>query len=487
MRTWQFASFISDRWQVSPKLTVNLGLRWELFPGPTPSYPGGLSNYDPASNTLVLAGLGSNPMNMGVKNRLTYFAPRTGIAYRLRSTTVIRAGFGISFNTPCTDQTCETFNYPVRSNNVYQPLNSGSYTPAILPDGRTASFELGFPAPVAVPIPADGIIRNPDPNSVYVVTPRDLKAPYVESWNLAVQHALPFNLVLDVAYVGSHGVGMPASVDLNAGRVIGAGGQGRPLYPRTASTTQWFQGFSSTYHALQTKLDRKFRSGLQLTTALTWQKAMAFQSGDDGGLLFYVGTNRNYARTDFDRTLSLTQSYVYQLPVGKGQRWAHSGAAAAVVGGWQVSGLLTATTGTPMTVSANSAALNLPGTTQTADQVAPLQVLHGINLGNPWFSTASFKQPVGAVFGTSGKNIFDGPGLFRLNLSLFRIVALRESVKLELRGEAINATNTAQFANPNTSLTAGTFGYVTSTLSSGAGVNGVGGGRALQLGVKVSF
>jgi hypothetical protein len=108
--------------------------------------------------------------------------------------------------------------------------------------------------------------------------------------------------------------------------------------------------------------------------------------------------------------------------------------------------------------------LNAPGNTQTADQIAPVQLLHGINVGNPWFSTASFAQPTGVAFGSSGRNILSGSGLFGLNL-----------------------TNTPQFANPNSSITSATFGDVTSTLGSGTGVNGVGGGRAVELGVKVTF
>jgi hypothetical protein len=123
-----------------------------------------------------------------------------------------------------------------------------------------------------------------------------------------------------------------------------------------------------------------------------------------------------------------------------------------------------------------------------------VQILHGINVGNPWFSTSSFAQPTGVRFGTTGRDILSGPGLFALNLSLFKHFKIRERFDLELRCETYNSTNTPQFQNPgvsgsppNASLTSPTFGDVTSTLSSGTGVNSTGGGRAVQLGVKLSF
>ena len=129
----------------------------------------------------------------------------------------------------------------------------------------------------------------------------------------------------------------------------------------------------------------------------------------------------------------------------------------------------------------------------TANQVAPVQLEHGINTGNPWFNAASFSQPTGIAFGTTGRNIMSGPGLFALNASLFKTFKVCECATIELRAETFNLTNTAQFNNPTTSgtnqasITSSTFGYVTSTLGSGTGVNGTGGGRAVQLGVKVTF
>jgi hypothetical protein len=459
-------------------------LRWEIYPPPTPQFKGGFSNYNFTDNTLVIAGIGNNPLNMGLKTNWKYLAPRVGIAYRLTEKTVIRSGFGLSY-TPFPDNNW-AYNYPVRANNQYNQLNGVTYLPAAYPDGSLATFERGFPAPQPIVVPSSGIITNPDITSAYTIIPLDYKNPAAIQWNFAVQQALPLRLVIDVAYVGNHGVRTPAAVNLNAGQVIGLGSKGQPQYPRTADSTQYFQGFSSSYNALQVKLDRAFTGGLRITTSFTWSKAMDVQSGDDGGLFFFVNKQRNYARADFDRTLNYVQSYIYQLPFGRGKRFLTQNFAGRIIGGWQVSGILSARTGTPLTIEANDA-LNLPASKQTPNQIAPVTILHGINVGNPWFSKNSFATPSGQTWGNMGRNVFSGPGLFGLNVSLIRRISIRERYELQLRADSLNVTNTPQFNNPQTNMTNNNFGYITSTLSSGTGVNGTGGGRVVTGGVKLTF
>ena len=493
--TWFFA-FGGDKWQVSPKLTLDLGLRWEFYPPGTPHFPGGFSNYDPYANQLVIAGVGGNPMNLGMQTHYKYFAPRLGLAYRLTEKTVIRSGFGISY-TPFQDNTY-AYNFPVRANNAYNTSaapGANGYGPAVLSDGVTpASFQVGFPAPVPVVIPSNGIITPTGTlaSSNFDVIPKDFKNTYVESWNLAVQRSLPGHFTMDVAYVGNHGVRTPTNVNLNVSYTLNSGNAGDVFAPRTQSYTERWRGFSSSYNALQVKFDRRFFAGLSITTSFTWQKGMSMQTGDDGNLLWFINPQRNWARTDFDRTLNFVQSYVYQLPFGPGKKLLSHGLASKTIGGWQLSGILTMLTGTPFYITANGGALNTPGETQTANQVAPVQILHGIGPGNPWFSTASFTQPVGAgVFGTSGRNILSGPGMFRIDLSMFKTFQITERFKMEIRGESIDLTNTPAFSNPNGSCCSSNnanFGVVTGTINSGSGVNGVGAfGRALQLGAKLTF
>jgi len=483
-RAWQIFSFVQDKWVVTPKLTVDLGVRWELYPPGVPQFKGGFSNYNPTNNTLVIAGVGGNPSNLGMENHLNYFAPRLGAAYRIKNSTVLRVGFGMSY-TPFPDNTY-AYNFPIKQNNQFQPTGVG-FGPAVLANGQTATFQAGFPAPTPAVVPSNGIITNPDPAQQYFVIPTGFKNPYVESWNAAIQQALPSHFTLDIAYVGNHGVRSVAQANLNAATVVGLGTRGQPEFPRTATTSQYFQGFSSSYNSLQVKLDRRFTSGLLVTTAFTWGKGMSFQTGDDGALTYYINQHRDYARSDFDRTLSFVQSYVYQLPFGHGKPWVTSGPSAAILGGWQLSGVLSLLTGIPVNISYSASGLQAPGNGNSPNQIADVHILHGINTGNPWFSTSSFAPPAPLVFGSVGRNSISGPGLFGLNFALFKTIRFSDRLSLELRGEAFNFLNTPQFANPGGTLGNSNFGFVTNTLGSGTGVNGVGGGRAVQLGAKMIF
>jgi len=489
LRAWEFFAYAGDKWQVSQKLTLDLGLRWEFYPPATPPFPGTFSNYDPTTNNLVIAGVGGNPSNLGMITRYKYFAPRLGIAYRLDDKTVIRSGFGISY-TPFPDNTY-AYNYPVRSNNFYTNVGDG-FAPVLLPNGQQATFQQGFPAPVPVSVPSNGILPAGGSllsQSEFTIN-KNFKNPGVYTWNFAIERALYKGVTLDVAYVGLHGVDTAAQWNLNAPTSqLGGGTASEPLnmaFGKTAGDTLYWDGFSSSYNALQVKVNRRSAT-FNLTTSFSYQKAMDYQSGDDGGLDWYINVRRDYARADFDRKFVFVQSYVVSLPWGPG-RTQLQGPLKYVAGGWQFAGILTLDSGTPIgTVGASGSSLNTPGETQTANQIAPVTYPKGINVGNPWFSTASFNQPTGVAFGTSGRNPFSGPGLFAINASLFKNIQIRERFNIELRAESFNVTNTPEFSNPSTSITSSTFGYVTGTIGSGTGVNGTGGGRAVQLGAKFTF
>ena len=329
-RQWWIFSFVNDKWQTSPKLTLDLGLRWELYPPATPAVKGGFSNYDSTNNQLILAGVGGNPSNLGMKMRWGYLAPRTGFAYRATDQTVIRGGFGFSY-TPYPDNSY-AYNYPVRSNNAYNPLSS--YQPAVLADNVTVpTFQAGFPAPVPVVIPSNGIIETNTPLLVaqnYNLIPTNWKNPYAMSWNVAIQQALPGQFSFQLAYVANHGVDIATNQNINLPSVYGGGSASEPEYNlpnplpgatlhRTASTSAIFLGYSSNYQSLQTQLIRHFVNGLATTTAFTWAKGMNYQSGDDGGLTFFIDQQRNYAPADYDRKLNFEESFTYELPIGKGR------------------------------------------------------------------------------------------------------------------------------------------------------------------------
>ncbi len=279
------------------------------------------------------------------------------------------------------------------------------------------------------------------------------------------------------------------------------------------------------YNGLQVKVDRRFATGLSITSSFSWQKGMAFYNGgdDDGFYGFYLNGQyqRNFAVNDFNRTVEFVQSYVYQLPFGKGKQFLNSPSRVVdkIIGGWQVEGVLTVMTGLPFTVTYSSTYLNLnQGGTNTAEQVVQnVPILNGINTasngGSPWFNPAAFAPPpcqsatptaacpTGAAdqirgaaqqVGSVGRNSMTGPGFFGLNAALAKNTQFGERLAMQLRLETVNTTRTPQFANPNggcCTANNANFGYVTGTLSSGSGsVNsGTGAPRSVQLGVKFTF
>jgi hypothetical protein len=510
-RQYWFFAYAGDKWQVSPKLTLDIGARWDFYPPATPKIAGGFSNYDPINNQLVEAGVGSNPSNLGMTTQYKYFSPRTGFAYRATESTVIRGGFGISY-TPYPDNSY-AYNYPIRANNSYGLTGSSPYTAAVGVDGvTTATFQAGFPAPVAIAVPANGIIPTNTSFLVaqnYLVVPQNYKNPYVESWNVVVQQALRGNMSLQLAYVANHGVDISTNQNINLPKTYGGGNASEPEYNcagcpsnlhRTASSSIIFLGNSSNYQSLQVQLTRRMSHGLAFGSALTWGKGMGYIGGDDGGLSFFADPRRNYAPTDFDRTINFEQSFTYELPFGHGQAHMNSGILAETLGGWKLSGTFSAVTGTPFTVQTNGANLNTPGTTQTANLTGPYVVTHATGSGAHWFNPSAFSTPVGCPalpapcpspgVGNTGRNQFRGPGYIQDNFSLFKTFGLWRESSLDARIEAFQLSNTPQFSNPGAGncCTASSFGQVTGTLGSGQGsVNGTGGGRSLQASARITF
>lgn len=504
-RQWWFFAFASDKWQATSKLTLDLGVRWEFYPPATPKIAGGFSNYDPVNNNLVIAGIGGNPSNLGMQTRYRYFAPRTGFAYRLTDETVIRGGFGISYM-PFPDNNY-AYNYPIRANNAFNPGGSSPFTPALLNDGvTTATFQAGFPAPVPVVIPSNGIIPANTPllkNQAYFYIPLNFKNAYAESWNVVVQQALPGDISMQLAYVANHGVDISSAQNINLSRTFGGGPANQPeniAFGRVAATNQYFLGFSSNYQSLQVSLNKRFSNNLAFTSAFTWGKAMGYiantgiaGSPDDGGILFYAGDlRRNYAPLDFDRTLNFAQTFTYGLPFGKGHSMLNSGVGAVVLGGWQLSGIISVVSGLPFTVSTNGANLNTVGTTQTAQLTGVYHVTHAVGAGTHWFDPSAFSVPSGQ--GNTGRNQFRGPGYVQDNFSIFKSFNFYRETSVQARFDAFQLSNTPQFAfntnnsNTNNCCTAASFGQITTTVGSGQGaVNSIGGSRTLQASVKFMF
>ncbi|MGH9404829.1 MAG: carboxypeptidase regulatory-like domain-containing protein [Terriglobia bacterium] len=487
-RQTQLFFYVNDKWQVDPKLTLNLGMRYELYPPATPHFPGGFSNYDPNNNTLVVAGIGGNPLNIGMQSRWHDFAPRFGLAYRISDKNVVRGGFGVSYE-PFEDNTY-AFDFPVKQNNAFNQLSS--FGPALYPNGTPVTFEQGFPPPLVATVPSNGIIPANTPlliNQNYDVINLHYLDPYIQSWNIAYERALPGKLMLDLAYVGNRGVHIPVQYNMNAvtdPADLGLGSAGQPefvAFGRTASSTLRFAGETSDYNALQVKFDRQFANGLSITSSYTYGKSLGYaeENGENSsGLTYYIDQRRNYAPTDFSVLHTFVQSFVWDLPVGKGYSLLNSGPVSRVVGGWEISGILSLTSGGMMNFGCTCQSLNAPGNGQSPWQLGPIYKLGGVDT-QPWFTSNSFADPTKLfgkpTFGNIGPYSMAGPNYFNIDTALYRSFRLTERFNLELRTDWFHSTNTPQFSNPGTTFGSSSFGFIT----------GAGGGRSIDVGAKLIF
>jgi hypothetical protein len=502
IRNWYFALFANDKFQVTPKISFTYGLRWEDYRAPTPNRPGGFSSYYPADNTLRVAGIGSNPLNMGLVNNFHYFAPRTGITYRLNDSTVVRGGFGISY---VPFKTLPIFtNYPITTAVTYLPTGTSSFTPAVLNDGVTvATFQQGFPAQASPTVPSSGIIPVTSAliSNAFTVLNTHSRAPMAYSYNLAVERSFGSDYSLDVAYVGNHASRITIPYNLNHPTYYGGGTASLPEFitiGRSSSTAYDWIGVTSNYNAFQAKFTKRFTHGLSLFSAFTWAKALAYGGGEEisQGYYFYLNIRRNYAPVSFNQRRNYEQTFTYELPVGRGHKYFNSTVGDVFLGGWKLSAMFSVVSGLPFTATASASTLNTPNETQTATLTGKLQHPHGIGVGHNWFNPAQFSQPSGCTttpctnpgLGNTGINEFTGPAFFQNNFSLVKTFATYREISTQLRIDAFQLTNTPQFGLPNSTITSSTFGQISTTVGSGEGsANGIGGGRALEAGLKIMF
>jgi Carboxypeptidase regulatory-like domain len=487
---WHQGYYFRDRWEAHRNLTVTLGLRWEYHPWF--SRPNsGPERYDPATNQVYIGGLGGQPQNVGMTVSHKLFAPRVGLAYRLGQKTVIRTGFGISIDPMPLVRTARG-DYPAVVNQDYFGLNS--YQAA----GPIAN---GIPT-FTGPDTSKGVVPLPLSATTLTFNSGEFKRGYIESYNFLVERELPWQMVGSVAYVGTHTINQAIVLNVNAAPP-GTGTAGRPydiLYGRAVDTSLYTNLGPAKYNSLQTQLDRHFAAGILVKASYTYGKAMNWTSDSGGSLAFNTPSMlwHNWAVADFDRTQTFRLAGVVEAPFGRGKRWFDHGAAATVLGGWQINSIFSKYSGLPFTVTASSASLNAPGNSQTADQVVPtVTKLGGIGVNVPYFDPLAFRPVTTARFGNTGLDILRGPGVTNLDTGLFRNFSLSERWKLQVRAESFNLTNTPHFANPsanvsNLSLNSngtirslGNFMAVTSTAT--GSTNAEGAARNIRLAVRITF
>jgi Carboxypeptidase regulatory-like domain/TonB dependent receptor len=480
LRSNFYGLYIQDRWAVRPRLVVNYGVRWEYLP--LPGRPGrGPEYYDSTTNTQLICGYQSVPRDCGIEMPKLGFSPRLGVAYSLSNTLVIRAGYGLARDPYDIGPRGLRVNYPDMVGQNYQGLNT--FMPY-------ENWALGIP-PIVPPSLGNGILPVGATTVAHTI-PRNFHRGYIQSRNLTIQKEFPNNLMLEASYVGTLDVHQIMQTDLNAGQVLGAGIAGENLYTqwgRTATTPEYAPIGTMNYNALQVRFQRRFAHGYSLGAGYAWSKAIGNSSDIESSPLVEATAYfaKNHGVLSYDRTNILHITGSWELPFGAGKQWANSGFLSVILGGWQTNGIFTAMSGLPFSVTASGTSLNMPGSTQFADQVAPVKYLGGHGPGHPWFSTSSFAAVSQARFGTVNPFSLRGPNLFNLDASIFRDIPIVENVRFQFRAEAFNLSNTPHWGLPGANVSsAGSFGIITGTDASYLGRSGTD-QRLFRLSGKISF
>src|SRR5258708_2185832 len=333
--------------------------------------------------------------------------------------------------------------------------------------------------------------------STNTLQPGTFRRGYIESFNLTVQRELGGGFVLQTGYVGTRSIRQALSYfDENAGLIPGAGANGRPFfikYRANVSRNFFIPMATNRYDAWQSNVTKGMSHGLFLTTSYTGSKAIGINAGNsDSGLRFYVPSqySKNRAVSDFDRTNSFVTALNWELPFGKGRRWANSGPPSWILGGWKLNPNIAWYSGMPFIVTADNSGLGAPGNTQVADQVtADVAQLGSVG---QFYDKSAFIPVVcptpangctTARFANLGLNALPGSQLFNMNLGICREFSLTERSSLQLRGEALDLTNTPPLAQPNASVsTPSNFMTISSTITTATAQQ-----RVMRFGLRLSF
>jgi Carboxypeptidase regulatory-like domain/TonB dependent receptor-like, beta-barrel len=447
LRESTYSFYARDIWQVTSKLSVNYGIRYEYQPYATHDHFGGL-NYDPNTNLTYIGGMGGVPSNAYVDVGSGQVVPRLGVAYRITDRTVVRAGFGMTTDPERYEDTINF--YPATISEQFTAPNS--YAPA-------GSLDAGIPAFTGPDI-SKGKIALPSNVGTAAYTMK-INRGYIVSYNFTVQRNMGAGFDAQLAYVGNHGVRLLAVQNINAagpGEGV-AGGLIDQLWgnPNSIGLNTPFNG--GNYNALQAQLKRRVH-GAEMGIAYTYSKAIDYTDAETSGLTWnwVPMLGRNRALAGFDQTHNFQLWAVYGLPFGQGQRWVEQGVGGAILGGWTFSPILSRMSGTPFTVTSSGASLDAPHNTQTADQVlSNVAILGGHGPNQPYFDPNAFAPVTAVRFGATGRNILRGPGSFSLDASLARTFTLHESFKLQFRADAFSLTNTPNFGNPGANVSSAKF------------------------------
>ena len=490
--------FVQDDWKVTPKLTVNLGLRYEIQGGWS-EVAGRYGDFDPtllnpATNTLGAMRFGKNGVNDLQAPDYHVILPRLGFAWSMANNWVLRGGAGI-YSYGWSIDTYAGGAEGVGTNSHGSLTQTANVTPVFVL-GQASYANLNYVGPSTAPSSFNG-----QGVSYY---PYHTPVARNYQWNLSLEHQFGGGFFMQAAYVGSHGTGLSFPIDLNqiptnllAASIASPNNQALRPYPQFSSISANLYNGISNYNSAQVTFSKRLSYGLQFDINYTWSHLLDDQDSSgwgsrDGGQVYQTSYNpsANYGPSNFDIPQMFKGDFSYQLPFGEGRAFMNKNSVLnAFLGGWQLSTVFTLESGTPYTV--------VVGTNNNSGALAGNwypNVVGNPNLSTPslaeFFNVAAYAIPAPGTFGDSGRNTLRGPGIEDVDLSLgknFRIPFRREGANLQLRFDALNGLNHPNFATPNAGIGSGNAGTVTAiTNSYNSNLNPFG-PRLLQLGARFSF
>jgi hypothetical protein len=456
---WMSVGYLQDDIKWRPNLTINAGVRYEFY-----SVPDEKNGRDKVWR--LSCGGWCAPDTRWYKPDYNNIAPRVGFAWaptRFKDRTVFRAGYGIFFG-------------PGQIDDTFAPIdNGGGRTTLTRSEAPTLSYPIdpfmGLAASVG------NTARAIDENRV---------DQYAEHYSFTVQQALPFNMTMQAGYIGNQAHHLLDRIYIN--NIDPATGK-RPL-PAFSKIDIKSSGSNANFNGFQFSLYRRSANGLQLGTQYMW--SFAHDEGSLGGGESTARQNSScrtceYGFTNQDIRHTLTVNWVYAFPFGRDGN-ADGGVARHILGGWQLSGLMQARTGRPLTIGASRSSGDLPdgnSSSQRADRVSGVELYPATQTPALWFNPEAFAVPAKGTWGNAGRNTVRGPALFQIDMALQRRIAIIGTWNLEFRAEAFNLFNRVNLGQPGSSVTSPTtFGRITGPLNSGYGT---GTARQMQFMFRMNF
>jgi outer membrane receptor protein involved in Fe transport len=524
--SWNSALFASDDFKITPRLTVNMGLRWQIQSGWGVNH-NMFGNYDPSlpdptadggkyTGGILYGGQSDSQYNgpLGTLSTIQAanykeFAPRVGIVWAPKENWSIRASYGI-FDAPR-----DAENYTDGALGLgFNPHNNGNG--GYVYGSYAFKLAVGPPAGTVVFPTLQSLSSTIDNYSSVEYYPKNMPTDYVQNFLISVQHNFSGGILVDTSYVNTRGKNLNFATDINQAPASSLGctgyncGNPNPVF--NAIAAQNYTGWSN-YNALQIRFQKKMSYGLNFQVNYAWSKSLDTGTGNGHGSGVDIYQNAynpglNYGLSDFNAANTITGQVVYELPFGKGRQFALSGVADQVVGGWRVSGVFQWHSGVPFTpVIQGSVADGVdPGLAPSLSAGSTLypEVVGNPTVSNPtlghWFNPAAFADPAPGTFGNTGRNTLIGPSFGNFDLSLSKEFALPfEGIKIAIRADAYNLTNHINFANPDANVgyqcsnMAGICGSsngaladsTAGTITGPAGYNG--NRRIIQLGARLTF